>query len=97
MRFFASALHPLLQSGSVRIAFAFLLLICSAAVTRAQDGAVDPNFYVVISQRNASSPPYAVASIFPQRDGKILVGGYSYFGGKGRVNLARLNFDGTAG
>lgn len=83
--------QPLTNRGLVRLCVGQTNATGSPIV----DGSIDSGFAPVIEGPNASVPPY-IRAILRQDDGKIVVGGsFSKVNGTSRVNLARLNPDGS--
>jgi uncharacterized delta-60 repeat protein len=69
------------------------LLLPSQTETALRDGTLDTNFAAVLSQTRFSP---GVSQAYPMPDGKILVaGGFKVVNGVIKINLARLNADGT--
>ena len=83
------------------VAFAVLGLLCVAAnlnPAQAQDGALDPNFtlpqFATTNPASGSFPKMQAIAV--QADGKIIAGGYfDQINGNTRINIARVNANGT--
>ena len=74
----------------LRKATILFLLVINQSYLQAQPGAIDPTFNV---GSGADGSVYATSI---QSDGKIIIGGgFTYYNGTSRNNIARLNTDGS--
>jgi hypothetical protein len=89
--FTGNPVRQLLRAASRLIFLLLISVIFFSSAVSGQPGKLDRTFQASLEQLGGD-----VYTLVTQPDGKILVGGYFKFIGNGtRINIARLNSDGT--